>query len=220
MTDPRAPPKLIQVFTNAYNLGSNKKTISNLYLGIQSSKKHSTNYIKKKWEEELNIEITDETWLNILETQQSSTNSRSWREFCWKNVIRFFITPKLKSKQTGSLHPCWRECGLLRADHSHIFWTCPAIETYWGEIRSNIGKIMGFDIEQTLISLYLGEIPDNLHNREKYLLKVLLAASKKAITRKWLQKDPPTVTQWIDIVEEIHHMERMTFALRTQQERG
>lgn len=55
VTDPRAPPKLIQVFTNAYNLGSNKKTISNLYLGIQSSEKHSTNYIKKKWEEELNM---------------------------------------------------------------------------------------------------------------------------------------------------------------------
>jgi hypothetical protein len=66
----------------------------------------------------------------------------------------------------------------------------------------------------------LGEIPDNLHNREKYLLKVLLAASKKAFTRKWLQKDTPTVTQWIDIVEEIHHMEPKTFALRTQQERG
>lgn len=79
---------------------------------------------------------------------------------------------------------------------------------------------MGFDIEQTFISLYLGEIPDNLHNREKYLLKVLLAASKKAITRKWQQKDPPTMTQWIDIVKEIHHMERMTFALRTQEERG
>jgi hypothetical protein len=28
------------------------------------------------------------------------------------------------------------------------------------------------------------------------------------------------VTQWIDIEEEIHHMERMTFALRTQEERG
>ena len=51
-------------------------------------------------------------------------------------------------------------------------------------------------------------------------LKVLLAASKKAITRKWLKKDSPTVTQWIDMVKKIHHMEQMTFALRTQQERG
>jgi hypothetical protein len=64
---------------------------------------------------------------------------------------------------------------------------------------------MGFDIEQTFISLYMGEIPDNLHTREMYLLKVLLAASKKAITRKWLQKDPPTVTQWIDIRRNTPH---------------
>jgi hypothetical protein len=126
--------------------------------------RNTTNYIKPKWEEELNIEITNETWLNVFETQLNSTNSITWREFCWKNVIHFFITPKLKSKQTDSQHPCCRECGLSRADHTHIFWSCPAIETYWGEIRSNIGKIMGFDIEQTLISLLLDEIPDNLHN--------------------------------------------------------
>lgn len=153
--------------------------------------------------------ITDETWLNILETQQSSTNSRSWREFCWMNFIRFFITPKLKSKQTGSQHPCWRECGQSRVDHSHIFWSCPQSKLT-GEITQNKHSFF----------LYLGEIPDNLHNREKYLLKVLLAASKKTITRKWLQKDPPTVTQWIDIIKEIHHMEHMTFVLRTQEERG
>ena len=79
---------------------------------------------------------------------------------------------------------------------------------------------MGFDIEQTFISLYLGEIPDNLNNREKYLLKVLLAASKKPITTKWLQKDPPTVTQWIDFVEEIHHMERMTFEHKRREVRN
>lgn len=35
-----------------------------------------------------------------------------------------------------------------------------------------------------------------------------------------LQNDPPTVTQRIDTVEEIHYMERMTFALRTHEERG
>jgi len=36
----------------------------------------------------------------------------------------------------------------------------------------------------------------------------------KAITRKWLQVDPPTKDQWLGIVNEIYSMERLTSILR------
>ena len=47
---------------------------------------------------------------------------------------------------------------------------------------------MGFDIEQTFISLCMGEIPNNLHTRDKYLLKVLLGANKKVIHRDTMDR--------------------------------
>ena len=40
---------------------------------------------------------------------------------------------------------------------------------------------------------------------------------KKAITRKWCKVEPPTVEQWMEIVEEIHIMEKMTYRLRLQE---
>lgn len=30
-------------------------------------------------------------WLNICKTQLSTSSSGNWREFTWKNMIRFFI---------------------------------------------------------------------------------------------------------------------------------
>ena len=45
---------------------------------------------------------------------------------------------------------------------------------------------MGFEIEYNFTDIYLGNIPGDLSTPDKYLLKILLVAGKKAITKKWL----------------------------------
>ncbi len=75
----------------------------------------------------------------------TTTNSDLWREFNWKNIIRFFITPRIKQFQTGNqiVGECWRKFGNVMADHFHIFWDCNSIRTYWqvlnGEDKCNNG---------------------------------------------------------------------------------
>lgn len=212
---------LVNIFCNAYKIGDNKKLVSRLYCSMQASKNLSTEYIKQKWEKESDSQITEEDWTGICETQITTTNLRSWREFVWKNLVRFFITPKLTALQTGtqSRGLCWRQCGSSMADHFHIFWACPKIQPFWREVSTEIGKIMGVEFEHSFITLYLGKIPDTVLDEDKYLLKILLASSKKAITRKWLQVDPPTGGQWLGIIREIHCMERLTFILRLNLEK-
>lgn len=213
-------PIVIHTFIDAYNSGSNKGLVSKLYHGITSLNKDTTDYVKQRWEKELDVEITEDMWLNAWETQSSSTNSRTWRDFCWKNLIRFFITPKQKSKQTGTQLFCWRECGEIMVDHAHVFWSCPSIQIFWKEVATIISKTLGFTISTTFTSLYLGHIPDGLSKDDAYLLKILLAASKKAITRHWLQKNCPTASLFIKIVKHLHLLEQMTYSIRPQKELG
>ncbi len=52
----------------------------------------STHYIKDKWEKESELQLSTEDWHNIQNIQQTTTIFRTWKEFCWKNIIRFFIT--------------------------------------------------------------------------------------------------------------------------------
>lgn len=46
----------------------------------------------------------------------------------------------------------------------------------------------------------------------------MITAAKKTITRKWLQRDPPTVDNWTEMIKEIHEMERLTLLIRLQKD--
>lgn len=156
---------MINIFIDAYKNGTHKKLISRIYSSIQSSKNHSTLYVKDKWEKETNIILSDEEWLNICKTQYTTTSSGHWREFSWKNIIRFFITPKRKYLQNGKPESafCWRQCNTSMADYFHIFWKCPMIQTFWLEIVTEIKLILGFETEYSFSTIYLGNIPTNLN---------------------------------------------------------
>lgn len=209
---------LADVFINMYNNKDNRKLVSKLYSCIQINKKYSTDKIRLKWDKESQSVITEEQWLNICSVQLTSTSSGLWRDFCWRNLTRYFITPKLKFAQTGDLVRglCWRNCGEQLADHYHILWSCPAIQPYWQVIIRVIQTIIGNAINSSFSTIYLGNISPHFPGRDKYLLKILLAASKKAITRRWLQPTPPAESDWTDIVSNIQNMERMTFSLNLQ----
>ena len=209
---------VIQIIISSYK-GTKIRIISALYQKLTASK-HSTKYIKERWESEFNTNISDEDWGNMWKIHQTSTNSRIWREFSWKNLIGFFITPKVKGKYLNRNLPCWRECGALDADHSHIFYKCPKILLFWKVVHNTLQKVLGYDISMSFMTLYLCNLNStdgNVRISDRYLVKILLIASKKAITRKWGRLEPPTHEQWIGVIEEIYIMEKLTHRLRLQE---
>lgn len=209
--------EVVEVFQRAYE-GKKCRVISVLYRSLMSCRKSSSLYIKEKWEEELKEHITEEEWFTICETQCTSTSSRIWREFNWKNVVRFFITPKIRKRVVSLQQPCWRACGHMDADHTHIFWSCQKLKGYWDDIWRGLQKIIGYEVPKTCKILYLGNLTrDIILKEDEYLVKVLLSASKKTITRMWYKVDPPTGEQWVCTVEEILIMEKITYKLRLQE---
>ena len=211
------PNNLILLIAQAYTKGTGRM-VSKLYQSITGSRRHTTDYIKVKWEKELNIEITAEQWTNICETQYTTSSSNTWREFCWKNTTRFFITPKLKSRQLRTPQSCWRNCDEEDANHYHVFWGCSQIHGFWKNVLEKIVKILCFPIPLSCSLLYLGDLPDVVTGNDRYLMKIFMAAAKKAITRKWLQTEAPSVEDWLQIIFEIFEMERMTANLRLRKE--
>ena len=79
-------------------------------------------------------------------------------------------------------------------------------------------SIFQSDIQFKFDSLYMGALTsEKVSCKVKYLFWILSAASRKAITRRLLKPGKPTVEVWIDIIDDIFKMERITFALRLQQ---
>lgn len=85
---------------------------------------------------EANIKLTEDDWLNICKTQCTTSSSGLWREFIWKNSLRFFITPNVRQSQNGKPEDrqCWRICGNISTGHAHIFWEYPHIASYWAAV--------------------------------------------------------------------------------------
>ena len=80
-------------------------------------------------------------------------------------------------------------------------------------------KVFQTNITFEFTSLYFGILPsENISANDKYLFQILSAASRKAITRKWLKLERPMVDEWFEIIYNIFKMERITFALRLKQD--
>lgn len=205
----------LQTFMSIIKSISPTKIISKLYNGILGCKGGNTYYIKKKWETEGRINITEEEWDHVCEFQWTTTGSNIWREFVWKNTTRFFVTPAQKKYQ-GTGDACWR-CNKNAANHFHIFWECAVIQEYWFDIHQHLQNIFNIIFPPSFNNLYLGGVDLQLNsNKEKKLIHILLTAAKKAITRKWLKPERPTIENWIDVVKDIFTMEKISFTLKLQ----
>lgn len=56
-------------------------------------------------------------------------------------------------------------------------------------------EVLGYGIPQTCIELYLGSMDGTIHEEDKYLVNILHAAGKKAITQNWLRIDAPDIAE-------------------------
>lgn len=208
---------LLKVFISAYRTDLMLKVISRLYRGLQEIKVVSTSYIKQKWDRETNSCIPEDTWIKYCELQWKISSSNTWRSFCWKCLIRYFITPSQSSHHTGS-SSCWRMCRSQEANHFHLFWACPKIITFWRMVYSELRTVFGSNITFTWEELLFGYIRSaNVNVKRKCLFGMLSMAARKAITKKWLKPDIPSIEEWYDIVYEVYVMERITFSMRLQQ---
>ncbi|KAF7641843.1 hypothetical protein LDENG_00270590, partial [Lucifuga dentata] len=100
-----------------------------------------------------------------------------------------------------------------------IFWECPKLTLYWYNIHKTLETIFKIQIPLNVKTLYLGHVGFVKQRCDIKLLQVLLAASKKSITRKWLSPIPPTLKDWYEIIFEIFKMEKLTYSLRTQKDK-
>ena len=169
-----------------------------------------------KWEEETQMVITTEDWRGLSVNCHKTTSSPFWREFAWKIQMRYFITPKIQGKyDKDSNSLCWRGCGENTTNHTHIFYTCPHITTFWNEVKNTVDRLL--DLKLKPEHILLGTLPPELISEtDRYLYRILRIAALKQITRNWKQPDLPTTGNWFRTIKEIHTMENITHNIRQQ----
>ena len=86
---------------------------------------------------------------------------------------------------------------------------------FWRNVHGVLEAVFGVDIPFDFKTMYLSDLEElNFVKQDQYLMRVLLVASKKALTKKWLTNVIPTTNEWIDLIYDIYIMERITFSFR------
>ncbi|KAJ0000415.1 hypothetical protein NQD34_012257 [Periophthalmus magnuspinnatus] len=200
---------VLKIILDASKSELSRKIISKLYTALEDLKADTTEYVKGRWEREANIKILGADWEQISAYQWKTTRSWFWREYGWKTIIRFFLTPAQRKYADTK---CWRSCGADKADHFHIFWGCPSIIQYWIDIKNIIDEVLNIKFPLSFEIFYLGKIEIlNLRRKEDCeMMRIMILASKKAITRRWRTDLVPRVEEWVDVMLNIYNMEKVT----------
>lgn len=56
-------------------------------------------------------------------------------------------------------------------------------------------------------------------NANRYLFIIMVTVAKKNTTRHRLHPEPPTVSEWVDTIDDIYLMEKITHSLNLQMDR-
>lgn len=192
-----------------------KGKLSKIYEILQKSTFYSLKTeVKEKWEKELKIDISIESWRESLKGNTRITQSKYWDEFSWKVQQRFFITPDKCSKTQTLGTSCWRNCGEQRANYTHIFFLCPGLEIFWKEFGKAVKYI--FDLKSLTLENLLGLNLNKITLKNQKLFNILRIAAIKQITRTWKQVKAPVLSKWHITIENILNMEKLTFRVRNR----
>lgn len=90
----------------------------------------------------------------------------------------------------------------MRGTLLHIFWTCPRIRNFWGEIRQIMQKFTDGEIpeEPAYFLLHATDTPLRIYRRS--VIRHLLDAAKACIPLRWKSLHPPTIAMWLQKVDE------------------
>lgn len=170
-------------------------------------------YIKDKWELEINVIIEDSEWRDIWAGCHKGINSQLWKEIDRRLNIRFFNTHFIISSYVKNPNAalCWRNVEILET--THIFWDCSVLRGFWDDIKREIDTILEIDVALEPKRYLLGIIAKDVNDPEqRCALTILLLIAMITVNRREVK--PPTIGQWTQRLKNVYLMERMTASLQ------
>lgn len=172
----------------------------------------------RKWENDLSRAFSKDQKERILYFAHRSSIASRFQEVGFKILTRWYRVPTLLNKIYLSVpSTCWR-CQQPNGLLLHIFWTCPRVHPFWDAIRRMVFRLTNISLADDPAQCLLHLNPMSRCRYKKSLLIHLLNAAKVCILQKWKCSDPPSIGQWIAVVNKINLMEQLTAAINHKEE--
>lgn len=208
-TFPHQPMKTL--IEDIMSLPKSHSHISSIYGLLRFSQFPPLFALKGTWERELGLELDEELWNKALAKINSVCICASLNLIQFKIVHRIHFTKaKLKKLSLIEDDRCNR-CLLSPADHTHTFYTCPKLYSFWSSFFDTLSKALNVSVKPCPIIAIFGITPvDGLYNkRHADIIAFASLVARRRILLHWKSSCPPSNFSWLKDLMSFLHLEKI-----------
>ena len=187
--------------------------ISNIYEIIHSIDPPLLDKTKLAWEQDLGLELEEETWERSLDRIRTTSLCLRHGLIQFKILHRLhFSREKLSKIYPGVDSACIR-CHLEPASIGHMFWRCSSLTPFWNSIFNVFSDLCNTSIEPNPITAIFGVPTDDtqVSSVQANVIAFSSLIARRLILRNWKSDKPPTFSSWVRDVLSFIPLEKLRY---------
>ena len=191
-----------------------KRLISSLYSLINSAIDSPVPGPKGSWERELETTLPDDYWQQVLHLVHSSSVCARHGLLQCKVVHKANYTNLRLSQIYPSITDSCNRCKQSPANHSHMFWFCPRLATFWSDIFKTLNTAYNTSITpDPLLALFGAPLQPITSKVMQTVLAFTTLLARRLILLKWKHPQPPSHNRWVKELLLSIRLEKLRFSL-------
>ena len=176
-----------------------KGTVSRLYTIIFELEGSSMSIIKENWEKDMDADITEDQWSNIVQKIHSTSICARHSLIQFKIVHRLHMSKVKLSKIFPGVNPICDRCKQAPATLYHTFWSCSSLTAFWSSIFEVYSAISGLTIDPCPFIGLFGVPADDLPLQKAQLNSLAYSSllARRLILLNWKSDHPPSFGRWV-----------------------
>lgn len=173
----------------------------------------NTDNIKRPWEEELNVQIDDDTWSKAFDGIRSCSVNPRIQLIQYKVVHRLHYSKVKLHTIFSDSSPLW-----LKGAHgtlTHLFWSCPNLHNFWSTIFQWYSAVFNVNLSpdpETALFGYSNALECLGTDARTALVNGMMIA-KRYILKLWKSDFVPRFKTWLGELTGMLHVEKLRYDL-------
>ena len=135
-----------------------------------------------------------------------------------KFLHRVYWTKVRLARIYDDIDPTCDRCRQAPANLLHMFWTCPALQSFWSAIFDTISDVLLLQIDPSPIISLFGVLPENtrrgLRKYQYDFVAFVTLLARRLILMHWKKRYPPSHSRWISDILHFLKLEKIKYTLR------
>lgn len=207
-----ADSELYKLLTSAPNT---PKLVTKFVDFFTSQLNFSTIHQKSLWEEELDVQLSEEDWEKCLKNIYTCSINARHQLIQYKVLHRLHYSRVKLNSFYPTISPLCNKCEFAEGSLGHLFWGCPKLGEFWSEVFQFLSEVYACELPLDPATAILGWSASllRLNNAIRLPIQYGLMIAKKSILCMWKKNSKPLFKFWLSELSSTLHVERLRYTI-------